>query len=235
MEEFMPLIRTAQLVQTYESSISDALGNWGFSYIVIPRRSLEIHPLSTDPADVCVELDLNSVQSHYEVGLSDLPIAIAAILLAQKTGMSAIEIYDGPSSLEPPLIDEYYRALAFAQGAAYSDVIPFEQSPLEATSLASTLIKGGGTGVGAFIGWVLAGPTPLLLITVPAGMILCGAASGVAAGLQQGLRERISLWLTGHGTKATGKTRNAHTGSSQKAKEEKPRTKEEKPRMSSQS
>lgn len=231
----MSVIRTAPLVQTYESSISDALGNWSFSYIVVPRRSLEVHQLSTDLADVCGELDLNSVQSQSELDDLYLPFAITAILLAQKTGMSAIEIFDTASPLEPSLQDEHNRAFVFAKEAAFADVIPFEQSPLEATSLVSTLIKGGGTGVGAFIGWVLAGPTPLLLITVPAGMILCGAASGVAAGLQQGLRERISLWLTGHGKKATGKARTAHTGSSQKTKEEKPQKKEEKPRMQSQS
>lgn len=235
----MSVIRTAPLVQTYESSISDALGNWGFSFLVIPRRSLEVHQLSTDFTAVCGELDLDSVQSQSELDPLFLPFAITAILLAEKTEMSAIEIFDTPlSQLEPSLQDEHDRAFVFAKDAAFADVIPFEQSPLEATSLVSTLIKGGGTGVGAFIGWVLAGPTPLLLITVPAGMILCGAASGVAAGLQQGLKERISRWLTGHGRKATNRKVQMEriTGSSyQEPKEKTAKKKEEKPHMRSQS
>jgi hypothetical protein len=36
-----------------------------------------------------------------------------------------------------------------------------------------------------------------LLITVPAGMIICGAAKGIADALEDGLRDRLMRFLKG--------------------------------------
>jgi hypothetical protein len=56
-----------------------------------------------------------------------------------------------------------------------------------------------GAGIGAYVGFVLTGPAPtaLLLISVPAGMIICGAAKGIADALENGLRDRLLRFLRG--------------------------------------
>jgi len=71
-------------------------------------------------------------------------------------------------------------------------VIVIEQSPPTLASLGDLLKQSsGGAAIGAYIGFQIV-TGPMLLIAVPAGMIICGAASGIAAGLQQWLRERIA-------------------------------------------
>jgi hypothetical protein len=73
----------------------------------------------------------------------------------------------------------------------FGDVVPVELSPLGAESLAGVLTKAGGGAVGLVVGVASSGGTPLLLLTVPAGMILCGAAAGIASALEQGLRRAL--------------------------------------------
>lgn len=66
-------------------------------------------------------------------------------------------------------------------------------------SIGNIVLKASGTGMGAFTGFVLAGDTPLLFILVPAGMILFGAAAGVARALEEGLRERVLKLIRSEG------------------------------------
>lgn len=75
--------------------------------------------------------------------------------------------------------------------------VPIEFSPLGANSISTFLQNASSTAVGAYAGYLLAGPTPLLLLTVPAGMILVGAASGVAKGLEEGLRRKLINVISG--------------------------------------
>jgi hypothetical protein len=64
-------------------------------------------------------------------------------------------------------------------------------------SLADIATKASPTAVGVYIGYEAAGGhTPLLLLTVPAGMIICGAAGGLARGLEEGIREKIKKMLS---------------------------------------
>jgi hypothetical protein len=75
----------------------------------------------------------------------------------------------------------------FAQYLTYSPVIPFGSSPLQGKALSELVTAGGvGAAVGAF-----ASDHPLLLLAVPAGIIVCGAARGVADALRIGLRSKL--------------------------------------------
>lgn len=77
----------------------------------------------------------------------------------------------------------------FAQYVTYAPVIPFESSPLSGKSLAELATTGGGS-VGAAIGFAQTGDLIVLLI-VPAGIIVCGAARGVGEALRIGLRSKL--------------------------------------------
>jgi hypothetical protein len=203
-------------VQIFETSVCDIDGNWSATFLVIPRRSLQTHQLSLDDAtEVCEVLELSTMDVNQLPAplASTVPTGLAAVLVAQKHNVDIPEImhavWHQRDSVSDEVREDYYSAFDFASLVAYTNLIPFEQSPLEATSLASILVKGGtlsASGVGAFVGWVVAAhTTPLLLVTVPAGMIICGAASGVAAGLQQGLRDTVLRWLTDKGKAAKSK------------------------------
>jgi hypothetical protein len=76
----------------------------------------------------------------------------------------------------------------FAEYLAFEAVVPFESSPLGAKALA-TLV--GTTGsAGAALGYA-ATSDPIVLLTVPAGIVIAGAALGVGAGLATGLADAV--------------------------------------------
>jgi hypothetical protein len=84
------------------------------------------------------------------------------------------------------------EAQLFASYAASARVIPFEQSPLGAESLASIAVnsvKVGTIGLGATVGFLAAGPTPFLLIAVPLGIVLCGVSVSFTKWLEENRRK----------------------------------------------
>jgi hypothetical protein len=80
----------------------------------------------------------------------------------------------------------------FAEYLAFEAVIPFESSPLGAKALA-TLIA-GTTSAGAALGYAATGD-PIVLVTVPAGIVVAGVAIGVGAGAAAGIAEGVRYQL----------------------------------------
>jgi len=76
-------------------------------------------------------------------------------------------------------------------------IIISKSPPLQIDFL--SLVRGGtGASIGAFVGWNVGQATPpLLLVTVPAGMIICGAAMAVAQALEQGLQSKLVQLIQG--------------------------------------
>jgi hypothetical protein len=80
----------------------------------------------------------------------------------------------------------------FVTGVLYQPVVPFRRNPIRGETLASLLVGASGPGAGAVAGYFAGAPHGLLvLITVPGGMIIGGAASGVARALETGLHRRV--------------------------------------------
>ena len=80
----------------------------------------------------------------------------------------------------------------FAARVTLEPVIPVESSPVSGTALAE-LVK--SVGASSALGYFAVGAHPLLLITVPVGVVLLGGARGIADGLRKGLEHRIATWL----------------------------------------
>lgn len=176
-----------ELTQLYETTLAEAGLGLSFSVLVVPARSFpEGHTPELPDLAGSLELDLQTGPQS----VAELPSAIVAVLRG--------EISQGSRAGEP----EY----EFAEAVAFDEVIPFEFSPLDARSLAS-IVTGSGAA-GAAVGFVVgAGVPPLLLITVPAGMIVCGAAAGIAAALEQGLKTRLLRRLGVEEDQAAGAAR----------------------------
>jgi hypothetical protein len=201
-------VRRDNYVQTYETVITSWDNEWQLTFLVIPRRSISA---SAAYRGEQVEITPEIVKSGLEA--KDIPFGgtptdsrhwvensvispLALMLIMQENGLGIGEILRrGDTLLE--LSPEGWNSLEFVRGVIENSEIPFEQSPLEGKTIESLITKAGSAGgaIGAYVGWIMAGNSPWLLITVPAGMILCGAASGVASGLNQGLKEKISHWL----------------------------------------
>jgi hypothetical protein len=98
-----------------------------------------------------------------------------------------------PSRPDATTEEIHEAATALARQLAFGDVIPWRESPLSGESLAGLMTKAGAlgvTGFGALLG-SYAGNGPLLLVTVPAGIIIVGAATGIGNAMRDGLYEKV--------------------------------------------
>ena len=116
-----------------------------------------------------------------------LPFLIDGLLGQLPDGFSSLRLqtepgFESESTLAPPPPSH------FAQHVAFDPIIPYEASRLSGRSLAE--LVGAGGGASGAIGYAQTGD-PQLLLVLAAGIILCGAAAGVAEALRIGLRAKL--------------------------------------------
>lgn len=188
-------------VQQYDTTILDRdIANAAARFLVIPRRSIR-HP----------EILGNFPDAAGAVGLQRLLDIPSAILLPFAL-LSVLRNVEVDSALEEAsalftrrsllgVIGNDYspRLLGFAEYISYERLIPFEQSPLIPDSLASIFAqaKYAGVGFGGYAAFSAFQHTPLILIAVPTGMVIGGAAWGIGVALQNGLQQLIETRLMG--------------------------------------
>jgi hypothetical protein len=197
-----------KMIQIYETRMMSHTANHEAHFVLVPARSFFTEsgaPASSTPKheEILKELDLKKISSllphHLAEGLAllmspsiDENVERHLKDLCNGTGRTS-ENADELCSLKV-----FAKAdMEFAENLSFECDLPFENSPLTGEVLVRLVTKATGAGVGAFAGFVAFGASPLLLVTVPAGMILCGAAKGVADALESGLRERLTNYLKG--------------------------------------
>jgi hypothetical protein len=176
-------------VQLYETTISNRDGGGTFRFVTVPCRSLkgrEVPPVEVLMKRLSLEPPLRGERrglSRIEpVEAWSLPFIVDATLGRWPGPEFLVEwrfYFDPPNRRGPS---------PFAQYLTYAPVVPFESSLLSAKSLADLATAGGG--VGAAAGAYATGDL-LLLLVVPAGIIICGAARGVGEALRIGLRVKL--------------------------------------------
>jgi hypothetical protein len=141
------------------------------------------------PAPETFESRLAEVTDTTPISSFQIPQAILTLLLAQEANADIADCWTAVrKTMEGAEVDaelaEAVRELSgLAEQAAFAPVVAFESSPLAAASLASIAIKAAHAGpiaIGSVVGFLAAGPTPFLLVTVPAGIVLCGASTAFA-------------------------------------------------------
>jgi hypothetical protein len=178
------------VVQLYETEIRDPDNEIGVRFATVPARSLAEPDACADPYRAMELLELEQLSSPLSSSL--LPYAIASILQRENDPSGAVEHLGLALTHREQFTQDHPELLAFAEYVTYANIIPVEHSPLGADSLGSILASGSGAGIGAAVGVMVAGgPTPLLFVTVPLGMILCGSAKGIGEGLGEGFRHKI--------------------------------------------
>jgi len=188
-----------KVLQTYETTILSESSKHALHALIVPRRSFAGENRGIKVDDVLSSLGLQRLMVP-SIEASDLVNALAVLLspsvdYTKKTAYLVSVLQDTPLGVTPPTTP---TDRTFAEQAVFDSLLPFEQSPLSLESLGKLVVSASGAGIGAYAGFVLAGPTPLLLITIPAGMIICGAAKGIADALEQGLRDRLVRFLRDH-------------------------------------
>lgn len=193
------------LRQQFSTTIYSWDGEMSAEVLFLPKADMAT-PDTNDPEDL-----VRSVAEAFDpdflarVHARNLELGLATFLasanldsrdiwrIITQTQMAPIR-FDVPEflPLDPKLIDEYVN---FAKELLSSSRIPIEESPLSGISLGelfSSASKASPTSLGAMIGWIIAGHhTPLLLLSVPAGIILVRSAVGIAKGLEKGFEEGL--------------------------------------------
>jgi hypothetical protein len=178
-------------LQMYETTIMAEKSDHAAHLIVLPSRSLG-PMLSLPIEDILRDLGLSEI---IKVNASNLSHALAVLLSGavptDEVNKQLFLAIEGQIEKRAGATMVAASDMSFAEVVAFDDIVPIEQSPLNAEALVTLVTKASGAGLGAFAGFVAFGASPLLLITVPAGMIVCGAAKGIADALENGLRDRL--------------------------------------------
>ena len=182
-----------EMLQTFESTLMSGSTAHAAHLLVVPARTFLCHDLSVHAETIIQSLGLEKVKQTQPAHLVfPLSVLLSNKIANQDTIERLTEAIYKPLEIEVDAAD-----VAFAEKVAFERMIPFEQSPLEMESLANLVTSATGAGIGAYAGFVLFGSSPLLFVAAPAGMILFGAAKGIADALEQGLRERLLKFLRG--------------------------------------
>jgi hypothetical protein len=169
--------------QVFSTTLYDRHQPQSLSFVFVPARSMK----DGVPKDLYGVKDLVDPNAYYvrEIPPSYLPAALASLITmpshAQANPFSWAEQLPSPGT-----IWIHPNSLGFAEYVAFSEVIPIEASPLTSKSLLTIAV-----GVGAKIGVIAGGATPLVLVTVPAGIILCTAGVIFGPALGQKLAKLI--------------------------------------------
>jgi len=204
-----------RLGQLYETSIGDRGSGHAFKGIVVPSRSIVDTDNLSDRGSLLRELHL--------IEISRIDPKFIVPVIAASLEQTDAELFKLIATGEELRLGHYHpttEAVYLAERVSNEKFIPFENSPLDLHSLKDLIAKGTGTAIGAYVGFVALNSHPLVLVVVPAGIIVCGAAYGVAKALEEGLQYRL-LGFMGVPTRAT-KGRTPPTGSGGSSQKRKP-------------
>lgn len=184
------------LLQTFETTILSAEHDFRGEILFIPNRSFRRPTLTAPGADAHAVIHRLGFQEIGQINESQLENAIA-LLLASPYHLRAY-LHDPHSPAHFEYVTEEHRH--FAREFATENLVPIEQSPLTTEALNKLIaqVPKGPVGLGTLAGvYVATGGTPMLLLWVPAGIILCCVAVGIGKGLQTGLQKKLQRLLRG--------------------------------------
>jgi len=176
------------LAQWYETTVFDRERRLAARFVVVPRRSLREPEALDFPPNAQHPLLERLGPDVIDLGGPPAPSYLPAALMVTfepAEGLSSASLDDRIGAYPTYYPEDRWELRRFAEEVVFSRVIPFEGSPLGADSLATILTEAPvGIGLGAYIGFVAAGERRVLLFfTVPAGIIIVGAAETMAPGV----------------------------------------------------
>jgi hypothetical protein len=148
------------------------------SFVFVPTRSMK----DGNVPDLSVIQNLIDPNATvFYIPPTYLPAALSSMLANPTASNPFSSVMHSTQTLGQVWVEP--NSFGFAEYVAFSEVVPFEESPLRSKSLMAAAVA-----TGAKIGLIAGAGTPFVLLTVPAGIILCTA--GVVFG--PALGEKVS-------------------------------------------
>jgi hypothetical protein len=178
---------TLKILQIYESTIVDNESDLSAHFITVPARSLGGDSyLFQGPGNPLYELGL--------LRLADVPLggvvrSLAACLVSEGVEDFMRRFDEGfNEELEQPSIRPKPQ-FGFAEYLTFARVVPFEWSAFSFDSLGNILTAQGHGEAGYM--YYEDSNTPVLVVAIPAGILICGPTPKLVRALEAGLRTRI--------------------------------------------
>jgi len=179
----------------------------------VPGSGVELRVISVpQPAHLAARWQLSPAAPPSLIGVAEvLGIVGLEEVLADDLPLALLATQAPPPATQPPWAGASEmssaraearrnpRALLFCSRVALEALVPIEESAPRGTSLVTLAGQAGGAGVG--LGWLATGGSPIVVLYLSVGLVLVGAATGIARGLQEGLHVKLVRWLTGEDPK----------------------------------
>jgi hypothetical protein len=187
MEYWHGFETAGNVVQIYETTIADTTSELSAHFVTVPARSLGGSSYLYQGSDWPLEtLGLLRIA---DVPFGGVARSLAACLVSDDVEEFLRRFEQGFEEETKHSSVQLPKPFVFAEYLTFARNIPFEQPSLSADSLGNILTAQGHGEAGYMYHEVTR--TPLLVVAIPAGMVLCGSAPGMIRALESGLRQRL--------------------------------------------
>src|ERR671913_562272 len=181
------------VVQIYETTIADTTSNLSAHFVTVPARSLGGSSYLYQGSDWPLEtLGLLRIA---DVPFGGVARSLAACLVSDDVEEFLRRFKQGFEEETRHSSAQLPKPFVFAEYLTFARVIPFEQPSLSADSLGNILTAQGHGEAGYM--YHEETRIPVLAVSIPAGMVICGSAPGMIRALESGLRQRLWEFVKG--------------------------------------
>jgi hypothetical protein len=187
MEDWHGFETARNVAQIYETTIADTASDLSAHLVTVPARSLGGGSYLFEGSDSPLEtLGLFRIA---DVPFGGVDRSLAACLVSDDVEEFLRKFDQGFEEETKHSSTRLPKPFVFAEYLTFARVIPFEQPSLSADSLGN-ILTAQDHGEAGYMYHEATG-TPLLAVAIPAGMVICGSASGMIRALESGLRQRL--------------------------------------------
>ena len=187
MEDWHGFETARNVAQIYETTIADTASDLSAHLVTVPARSLGGKSYLFQGSDGPLEtLGLFRIA---DVPFGGVARSLAACLVSGDVEEFLRKFDQGFEEETKHSSTRLPKPFVFAEYLTFARVIPFEQPSLSADSLGN-ILTAQDHGEAGYMYHEATG-TPLLAVAIPAGMVICGSASGMIRALESGLRQRL--------------------------------------------
>ena len=187
MEHWHGFETARNVAQIHETTIADTASDLSAHFVTVPARSLGGTSYLFQGTDG--PLETIGLLRIADVPFGGVARSLAALLVSADVEEFLRRFDQGFEEETRHASTELPKPFVFAEYLTFARVVPFEWPTLAADSLGN-ILTAQGHGEAGYMYHEATG-TPVLAVAIPAGMVICGSAPGMANALESGLRERL--------------------------------------------
>jgi len=187
MEHWHGFETARSIAQIHETTITDVTSDLAAHFVTVPARSLGGNSYQFQGAERPLEtLGLLPIA---DVPFGGVARSLAACLVSDDVETFVQKFHQGFEEETSHSSVHLPEPFVFAEYLTFARVVPFEQPSLSADSLGN-ILTAQVHGEAGYMYHELT-RTPVLAVSIPAGMVVCGSAPGMIRALDSGLRQRL--------------------------------------------